>query len=284
MANLLPEIPAVNAQSLYINGLQLSNDAATPNTILGVASGACRDSTNVNDIFLPATVYNPVTGIYDANPITINTARSGAGGLDAGAIAASTVYAVYAIGSSTNQIGNGQPISAYPGSAMLSTNFTTPVLPYGYDMFRRIGAIATTAASAIRPFTQVGTGATRRMMSALPLAAVTGAGSATNASATINALPFIPAISTMVHLKVSLTPATAGDTILFVPTGAATTSIYAQLSGSVAAVPTIGTLSCPCSATPQISYRGTNIAGSDGAGAGTAVPLSVWVLGYDDQL
>lgn len=281
MANLIPEIPAVNAQSLYINGLQLSNDATTPNTILNVASGACRDSTNVNDIFLPATVYNPVTGLYVANPITINTARSGAGGLDTGTIAAATVYAVYAIGSSTNQIGNGQPISAYPGSAMLSTNFTTPVLPYGYDMFRRIGTVSTAAGGAtLRLFTQIGNGATRKVLFAVPLATgVTAGSSATNASIAINTAPSVPPIATTVYFKVSLTPTTAGDTIVLVPTGAAAADIYAQISGSVAAVTTIGVVSCPCSATPQVSYRGTNAAGT-----GAAITTTIAVMGFDDQL
>ena len=66
-----------------------------------------------------------------------------------------TMYAVYAIGSSTNQayLVNYSPInqvppvelpySAYPGAALLSANFVQPTLPQGYDMFRRIGTVTT---------------------------------------------------------------------------------------------------------------------------------------------
>lgn len=271
MANLTPEVPVTNAGFKYINGMSLVLSPASATTLL-IYPGICRDSTNINDILISTT------GEEGTNlPISVSLASSGAGGLDVGTVATNTVYAVYAIGSSTNQIGTGQPYSAYPGSALLSLSMTTPVLPFGYDMFRRIGSIATytDTTTKIRPFTQVGTGATRKMLWVTPVAAtVTAGASTTNAAVGINATPNIPALATTVYLLTSLTPGAAGHTVSVLPTGGAAAAVYAQMSGPVAAVVSTGVLECPCSATPQIDYRvSVNTA---------AVAFSV--LGYDDQL
>ncbi|MEO6077571.1 MAG: hypothetical protein ABIP54_02180 [Candidatus Andersenbacteria bacterium] len=262
MAAPVPETPMVNAGLLYVSGLQLSNDATTPLTLLDVAAGACRDSTNTNDIVVSSAV-------------VVNLAGTGALGIDTGTVAASTMYAVYAVGSSTNQIGNGQPVSAYPGTVLLSLSFTQPTLPFNYDMFRRIGTVVTDSSSHILAFRQDGSGQNRRMTYATPIAtAITAGNATTNTSVVINTTPTVPAIATLVHFSIGLTPTTAGNKVILVPTGAGASDIYAQLSGDVAAVVHTDALSCPCSATPQVSYRVT--AGGD------AVAISV--QGFDDLL
>lgn len=284
MATATPQLAVVNALYLNIQGLQLSNDATTPNTILDVAPGQCRDSTNSNDIYLPATktvlggstlVQPPFTNLTVANPITVNTALSGAGGLDVGAIAANTMYHVYAIGSSVAQIGAGQPLSIYPGNAIISLSFTQPVLPFGYDMFRRIGTLVTDNSSHILAFTQTGNGPVRKMLYAVPIQSGISAGTATTyTSIVLNTTPTVPPLATTVYLIAQITPQAAGHELSLAPSSASSSAVYGVLSGSVAAVVQVGMVSCPCSATPQIYYKVTN--------AGDAADIII--AGFDDQL
>lgn len=243
---LTPEIPMVNAGVLYINGLQLSNHPITPLTLLSVAAGACRDSSNTNDI------------VVSSNAV-INIANRGALGLDTGTIAASTMYAVYAIGSSTNQLGNGQPFSAFPGTVILSLSFVQPTLPAGYDMFRRIGTIVTSGASQILEFRQTGNGSVRKMSYGLAVAVVTAGNAVGYTAVSLNSVaPSVPVgFATNVYLNTAITPAAAGNKVSFQPTGVSAGSTYAVLSGAVAAVAQEDTVACPCSVAASISYKVT---------------------------
>jgi len=251
----LPQVPVVNAGLLYVNGLTLSNNVAASATKIDVAAGACRNSTNVNDILI-------------ADAVSISTGSRGANGLDFGVIANNSLYAVYAIGSSANQIGNGQPVSAFPGAAMLSLNFVTPVLPAGYDMFRRIGAVRTGIATVLN-FFQVGSGAERHMYYdvALPTAIVAG-DSAAYAAVALTGL--VPSIATDVDFLTVFTPTAGGDTVNLSVSGVGAVG-QAVMSGSVAAVAKTGVLRCPATAA-GILYKVT----------GTATAISV--AGYVDQL
>jgi len=76
----------------------------------------------------------------------LNSATSGAGGLDTGAIAASTWYAVYAIFNPTT----------LATSILMSASFTAPTLPAGYTYSALIGAIKTDGSSNFVGFTQQG--------------------------------------------------------------------------------------------------------------------------------
>lgn len=144
-----PNTPVVNKGLLYVNGLgmapgALNADNLTTATVL-ISAGQARDSTDINDIVLPATVApgaaNPNNVPVDANApaYTLNSAQTGAGGLDVGTIAIDLLYAVYVIASSNSNV---QP------STLLSLSFTQPLLPFGYDMFRRVGAVLTAHANA----------------------------------------------------------------------------------------------------------------------------------------
>jgi hypothetical protein len=85
--------------------------------------------------------------------ISIDVTLNGAGGLDVGAIALNTAYAVYVIGDSTN---------ALPPAGIASLNFSAPAMPDGYDVFRRVAVISTKTLSAdIREARQSGMGTDR---------------------------------------------------------------------------------------------------------------------------
>jgi hypothetical protein len=116
----------------YIAGVALSNDGGTPNTKLDVAAGQVADDTNANMIALSAGV--------------IDCTTTGANGLDAGSLAASTWYHVYAI---------AKAAGANP-ALLASTSASSPTLPATYTLKRRIGAFLTDGSAHILAFTQDG--------------------------------------------------------------------------------------------------------------------------------
>lgn len=221
--------PVKNAPNLYIQGLKMG---WTSGTVITVTAGRCRNSTNENDIISTATV-------------TVNAATTGAGGLDQGALANNTFYAVYAIGDSN---------FANTPSVVLSANVTTgPLLPFGYDMFRRIGYVLTSGAAAILEFRQVGEGVNRWMWYDVGIQELNAGASA--AYAAVNIASSVPASATMVTFDAILTPTGAADLAHLQPTGATGATGYAVLSGPVAGVVMRAPLTVPCDATPSIDYK-----------------------------
>jgi len=85
-------------------------------------------------------------------PVTVDLAASGAGGLDAGAEAPDTWYAVHVIGDTTG---------ANAASALLSISADSPTLPPGYDRFRRVGWVRNDAAGNLRKSFMRGAGRDR---------------------------------------------------------------------------------------------------------------------------
>lgn len=260
--------PIVNARNYYINGLKLAYVTATTMT---VTAGSCSNSTNVNDISvgLALNVAATQTGVLPVaagtGTVTINTAATGAAGLDTGAMANNTFYGVYAIGDS---------FGIMPGSALISANLTSPLLPAGYDMFFRIGYIKSSGAAAILPFRQDGVGLDRWMWYDAPIATgVTAGASATFAP--VDASAGLPASTpTMVNWYCVFTPTAAADKLVLVPGTSTATLGYASASGSVAAVANTVQLICPTDTpnTDAIDYKVT----------GSAVAISV--AAYLDQL
>jgi len=260
--------PIVNARQYYINGLKLAYVSATT---MSVSAGRFSNATNENDISvgLPLNVAATQTGTEPvpagSGAVLINTAANGAGGLDIGVMANDTFYAVYAIGDS---YGNE------PGSAIISANLASPLLPAGYDMSFRIGFIKSSGAAAILPFRQDGCGLDRWMWYDAPIATdVTAGASATYAP--VDASAGLPAATpTMVSLYCAFTPTAGDDTLVLAPGTSTSTLGYATLSGSVAAVVKTGNLICPTDAplTDAIDYKVT----------GSAVAISLGA--YLDQL
>ncbi len=83
--------------------------------------------------------------ILSAVNLTVDIAASGANGLDTGAEAASTWYAVHVI---TNDDGTLV-------ASLLSLSATSPTLPGTFTRFRRVGWVRNTSASDFRTFTKI---------------------------------------------------------------------------------------------------------------------------------
>jgi hypothetical protein len=182
-------IPVVNAGYLSVQGLQL---AWGTNTTLTMAAGQARDSTNVNDIVLSA-------------PVTLNAAASGINGIDTGTLAASSLYAVYVVGDSSQNNPTGSVIS-------LATN-AAPLLPVGYDMYRLIGWIRTDGSSHFLLGYWSGRSNERTFIYDVPIAtAITAGASATYAPVVLTT--FVPAFqNVLVKMEINWTSNAAGDTL-----------------------------------------------------------------------
>jgi hypothetical protein len=140
-----PNTPIVNARIAYVNGLQLS---WLTTTTFSMAAGAASNSNDINDITLSAPVTNLITSV-------------GPNGVDIAAAVASSFYAVYVIGDSTEY---------QPTASLISLNQTTPALPFGYDMYRRVGFILTDGAAHVLKFWQYGNGSLKDMWYDTPIA------------------------------------------------------------------------------------------------------------------
>lgn len=290
-APLGPQTPVVNLGNLYMNGLKLSWLSTTS---LNVSPGQCRDSTDTNDIQLPASItYGPSNARVTITPTyTISTTKSGALGVDVlptAGVAASTLYYVYAIGSSTNNSPNqsGFDVNLLP-SALISLSATAPTLPYGYDMFRRIGAVRTDATAApshlVAFFQTSNANSSNRTMNYVvdgttALKVVSAGASTSYAQVVLTSM--VPATATNVKVRAVLTPNTAGNLVALEPTknlsGLESALGYAAMSGDVSAVATTGMLTCPMgvdASVANIYYKVSN--GSDA--------VDLYLQGYEDEL
>jgi len=185
-------IPVENQPFLYINGLNVSNDATTPNTKIDVSSGQCRDANDIMDIII-------------SSALVINAGANGAvNRLDSGTFAASKVYAVYAIGDSTNKLTSG-------GLLSLASN-SVPTLPFGYDSYRKIGyAISDSSVHFLKAYV-AGNNNYRLFVYDSPQAtSVTAGTSATYAAIDLSVL-VPPVDQSPVNFRVNWTANAAADT------------------------------------------------------------------------
>src|SRR5574338_349290 len=133
--------PIYQLPRLYIQGLNIS---IASTTILAIAPGAARDSSNNIDMVvglsnLQGNVNPSVLFANYSQPLFLNAGVNGANGLDAGSLAASTQYAVYLIGDSRGYNNVATLLSL--------TSNANPLLPLGYDSLRLIGFIQTDGSS-----------------------------------------------------------------------------------------------------------------------------------------
>lgn len=222
----------------YINGLGLSNDATTPHTLLDVAPGSCLD----------------VTGSYQltlSNSVVINSAFNGLNGLDTGTIAASSVYAVYAV---------WDPITQNVAGAMISLSLTAPHMPYGYSAYLLIGYVVTDSSSYfLKGYWSAGNGSLRTFTYDAVQASAVTAGAATTYT-NVNLITLVPNVAnTPVQVYTAFTPNAAGDT-LSLQAGNATGAqavVSAQAAHVITTISTI--LAQPVSITsvisPVINYK-----------------------------
>lgn len=202
--------PIINAGLLYVNGLAISNNATTPNTKVDVAAGQCRDSNNIVDLLL-GDFLSQGYGTSNA-ATTINAAVNGANGLDTGSLGNNLFYYVYVIGDSSSKNAT---------AAMLSLSATAPVMPFGYDSMRLIGAVKTDGSAHFLLFYGTGNGSARFYQWDAPIAVtVTSSGT----SATYSAMDLSTGVPASNYGSVQMyaiwDPNAAGDILNFTPSGA----------------------------------------------------------------
>lgn len=120
-----------------LSGLGLSNDGTSPNTVIDIAAGTAQSDDNTATMIL-GSAYTKTTGAWAVG--------SGSGGLDTGAVAASTWYHAYLI----------KRVDTGVVDVLLSTSPSSPTMPTNYTKKRRIGSFLTNGSSNIIAFTQNG--------------------------------------------------------------------------------------------------------------------------------
>lgn len=186
--------------NLPIRYKQGGNIVWTSNTTLTITPVLTRSGADDLDINV---------GDYFGTPTNtlLNAAVVGLNGIDTGALAASKVYAIYAI---ADQAGYN------PSGFLMSLNLTTPrmpngVFPSGYNTFVRIGWAVTNASSQFMVLKLSGQGATVEYSFDAPVTVLAAGTSATQAAVDLSAaVPAIDGIS--VNLGCSLVGNAAGDT------------------------------------------------------------------------
>lgn len=235
-------------QPNYANGLAISNNATTPNTKLDVAVGTIEDSTGTYQLQLAAAV-------------TINAANTGLNGIDTGALAASTVYAVHLV---------CDPVDLSTAGCMISLSSTAPVLPTGYNAFALIGyAVTDSSVHFLKGYWTAGNSSSRLFMYDAPQATPITAGAATTATAVV-LTTLVPAVNNLpVWLYTDVTPAAASRVLSLTPGNA--TGIAVKITSQVTAVHVTSNslvLSQLVTGVPTVNYLFS-------AGGGDAVAISV---------
>ena len=247
--------PIYSLPHLYIDGLNIS---IASTTILAIAPGQARDSND--NIDMPVGFPNlqgnsvPEVQFQGYQPgLLINAGTVGANGIDAGALAASTQYAVYLIGDSRGYM----PVA---GILTLTSN-VLPKLPQGYDSYRLLGFQATGAGSTF----VYATSKTQNMKNALqyinqPAVSVLAGGNATSFTA-IDLSAGVPTTTLqniIVTLLVTFIPAAANDVVRFRPTGSAATVNVPTITGVAAGIAQTQYLTMIAgvgSSLPEIDYQ-----------------------------
>ncbi len=188
-------LPIVNAPYLNVSGLEI---AVVNDETATVQAGRARNSTNENDIILSAVA-------------TVDNTENGLNGLDTGTVAADTLYSLYLIGDSTQNNDAG---------LVLSLSATQPLLPVGYDMFRKIGYLRTDSTSDFLLGYFSGSANERIFMYDAPIATAVTAGASTT-DAAVSLATFVPAVAGLpVYMFFDLTPAAASRILTLKPYGA----------------------------------------------------------------
>jgi hypothetical protein len=235
----------------YANGLKITNDATTPNSVIDIATGSILDSTGVYQLSVDS-VLSP------------STASSGLNGLDTGTVAASKVYAVYVV---------ADPVTQQATGAIYSLSLTGPLMPFGYRAYALIGFVVTDASANILVGSwTAGNNSRRSFFFDAPIATAVTAGNATTYTA-VSLAAFVPALQDIpVSIAYSFTPGAASRTLNLTPGNGVGNAV--TITGQVTSVVVSGNaqvLSKVTSAVPEIDYKVAN--------SGDAVALRV--AGFD---
>jgi hypothetical protein len=245
---------------LYISGLNIS---VASTTVLAIAPGQARDSNDNIDmpVAFPNLQGNVNPAIQYQNympPLFVNSAVNGANGLDYGSLIDTMDYAIYLIGDSRGY-------NNVAGILSLTSN-AAPLLPFGYDSYRLIGFIQTSAsatfvASSTNPI---------NMRNAIayylsPAVSVLSGGNATTFTA-INLSTPIPTTTSrdvIAYLQVTFIPSAIGDTVQFRPTNEGTpqTAGLVTIAGISAGIAQTQYVKVICGVSsgsiPEIDYKVT---------------------------
>lgn len=251
----MPNTPIYAWYTPYVEGLELSYVSTTTITL---AAGDCSDASRSNIITL-------------ADDVVIDITKSGVNGLDTGTIAASTFYAVYAIGDSSSYATSDEE-NPIPGAGVLSLDFDAPQLPAQYDMYRYVGAILIDGSSHVLSFVQTQHGEDRTMWYDVAINVLTDGTSATYAN--VSLATAVPKANMEVLVLTALTPTAASDAVNLIPYSSTAAVGYAVLEGAVAGVEVTEVLRLPCSDNADVPYIKYKVTGS----------VDLGITGYIDSL
>lgn len=224
----------------YVNGLRISNDATTPNSVLDVAIGTILDSTQTFQLSLSTAA-------------TLSSAKSGLNGLDTGTVAASTLYYVYLVADPVTLQATGLIMS-------LALASTGPLMPFGYSAYALLGHVVTDSSSHFLPgIWSAGDSSRRTFIYDAPQATSITAGAATTYTA-IDLTALVPAVDKIpVYINSAFTPGAASRTLKLQPTGGTGDAI--TITGQVTSVIVTSSnylFSRLVTAKPEISYIVSN--------------------------
>lgn len=236
----------------YLSGLTISNDGVAPNTKIDVAAGLWCDDTQ-------AILINAASGAVDCT-------TTGANGLDAGALAASAWYHVFAIAKTDGT-----------NAFLASTSPSAPTFPAGYTLKRRIGSFRTDGASHILAFTQRG----QEFFWATPVHDV---GLSPIPNNTSNTVPLTVPTGVVVKalLSVGITGNATGANVYvraLTETDLAATYVNAAVTARDPTTTSSGGISAAAvwtNANAQVAYRSSSTGGSS--------EIDIFTLGWFDNL
>lgn len=228
---------------LDVYGLQLAKASATS---LSLGAGQARDANNVIDIVLSDTA-------------TLDATINGANGLDTGSLANATWYYVFLIGSSLNE---------KPAAGILSAS-STPLMPQGYDSYRRIGFALTDGSANFLSFDVYGNTNVRQYYWDA-VATELSAGAATSFT-NVDLASSVPPTSTLAYLNWKFVPQAPGNLANLRKKGSSSTT-NVQITGSVASQPNVGFLTMNTNTSQIIEYKVANASDA----------LTLYCYGFED--
>lgn len=122
----------------YIAGLITEQDSGDPDADVKINTGVARDDGDAANLVLSTAIVKQIDAAW-----AVGTNQ---GGMDTGAVAADTLYAIWLIRRSDTGLVD----------ALFSLSFTSPTMPTNYDQKRLIGAVLTDLSSDIIVYTQTG--------------------------------------------------------------------------------------------------------------------------------
>jgi len=245
------------ARGHLFGGKLVYNSASKVDIGISSEDSECRDSGHFADI-----KWNGV--------LTADITTSGAGGLDTGTESADSLYAVHVIDDTTR---TNTP------KAMLSLSGTAPIIPSGYDIFRRHAWVCNDNSSNFLKFFQIWNGRVRRLWydEDRPNVKVLSNGSATTFTG-VSLAAFVPPTSQNVFLHYAFrtgggAPAASGADLR--PTGSTSTTTLGRVQAGVTSVARIhGQMEMMCDSSQSIDYQCGN----------SSNDLTIEVNGYDDEV